>query len=131
MKNKTKLKKNDLVIVISGKDRGRQGKILRILPAKGRAQVHPRRRVVRTIAADGGYLGPLLPVAAQPRQFLAAPQLVGVVVLGEHRGVQPVRFEAVSRGQELPGQRLETRAIEPETQVEPRPLPGFSVAQHR
>jgi large subunit ribosomal protein L24 len=39
MKNKTKLKKNDLVIVISGKDRGRQGKILRILPAKGRAIV--------------------------------------------------------------------------------------------
>src|SRR5262249_24070323 len=35
--NKSKLKKNDLVIVISGRDRGRQGKILRILPAHGGA----------------------------------------------------------------------------------------------
>ncbi|MBC8647710.1 MAG: 50S ribosomal protein L24 [Thermoanaerobaculia bacterium] len=36
---KPRLKKNDLVIVIAGKDRGRQGKILKVLPAKERVIV--------------------------------------------------------------------------------------------
>jgi large subunit ribosomal protein L24 len=36
---KTKLRKNDLVVVIAGKDRGRQGKILRILPVANRVIV--------------------------------------------------------------------------------------------
>ena len=36
---KPRLKKNDLVVVIAGKDRGRQGKILRIMPAAGRVIV--------------------------------------------------------------------------------------------
>ncbi|MFN2387730.1 MAG: 50S ribosomal protein L24 [Thermoanaerobaculia bacterium] len=36
---KPKLKKNDLVVVIAGKDRGRQGKILKVLPARDRVIV--------------------------------------------------------------------------------------------
>jgi large subunit ribosomal protein L24 len=35
----SKLKKNDQVVVIAGKDRGRQGKIIKILPGKGRVIV--------------------------------------------------------------------------------------------
>ena len=38
MKN-ARLRKNDTVIIIAGKDRGRQGKILKILPAKSRVIV--------------------------------------------------------------------------------------------
>ena len=38
MKN-ARLRKNDTVVVIAGKDRGRQGKILRIMPGKGRVIV--------------------------------------------------------------------------------------------
>ncbi len=38
MKN-TRLKKNDMVVVIAGKDRGRQGKIIRIMPGKSRVIV--------------------------------------------------------------------------------------------
>ncbi len=34
-----KLKKNDQVVVIAGKDRGRQGKIIRILPGRRRVIV--------------------------------------------------------------------------------------------
>jgi large subunit ribosomal protein L24 len=34
-----RLKKSDLVVVIAGKDRGRRGKILRILPGKARVIV--------------------------------------------------------------------------------------------
>ena len=37
--SKPKLKKNDLVVVISGKDRGRQGKILRVFPTRARVIV--------------------------------------------------------------------------------------------
>ena len=36
---KPRLKKNDLVVIIAGKDRGRQGKILKILPTQERAIV--------------------------------------------------------------------------------------------
>jgi len=36
---KPRLKKNDLVMVIAGKDRGRQGKILRVLPSEARVIV--------------------------------------------------------------------------------------------
>jgi large subunit ribosomal protein L24 len=35
-RTKTKLRKDDVVVVIAGKDRGRQGRILRVLPATGR-----------------------------------------------------------------------------------------------
>jgi large subunit ribosomal protein L24 len=37
--NKPKLKKNDQVVVIAGKDRGRQGKIIRIMPGRERVIV--------------------------------------------------------------------------------------------
>ena len=33
---KPRLKKNDLVVVIAGRDRGRQGKILRVFPTESR-----------------------------------------------------------------------------------------------
>jgi large subunit ribosomal protein L24 len=36
---KTRLKRDDVVVVVAGKDRGRQGKILRVLPARGRVIV--------------------------------------------------------------------------------------------
>jgi large subunit ribosomal protein L24 len=36
---KTRLKRGDLIVVIAGKDRGRQGKILRVLPTRGRVIV--------------------------------------------------------------------------------------------
>ena len=36
---KPKLKRNDLVVVIAGKDRGRQGKILRVYPTRSRVIV--------------------------------------------------------------------------------------------
>jgi large subunit ribosomal protein L24 len=39
MRVKHKLKKNDTVVVIAGKDRGRQGRILRILPGSNRVIV--------------------------------------------------------------------------------------------
>lgn len=37
--SKLKIKKGDTVYVLSGEDRGRQGRVLEVLPAKGRAIV--------------------------------------------------------------------------------------------
>ena len=37
--NSLKIKKNDTVVVLSGKDKGKQGKVLRALPAKGKVVV--------------------------------------------------------------------------------------------
>jgi large subunit ribosomal protein L24 len=53
-----KLKKSDLVVVIAGKDRGRQGKILKVMPSRDRVIVervnlikrHTRPNPARNIA---------------------------------------------------------------------------------
>ena len=37
--NKMSIRKDDLVVVLSGKDKGKQGKVLRALPAKGKVVV--------------------------------------------------------------------------------------------
>jgi large subunit ribosomal protein L24 len=58
MRLKPKLKKGDTVVVITGKDRGRQGRILRVLPAENRVIVervnlikrHMRPNPARNIA---------------------------------------------------------------------------------
>lgn len=39
MRQKPRLKRNDVVVVVAGRDRGRQGKILKVLPAKDRVIV--------------------------------------------------------------------------------------------
>ncbi|HKF42288.1 MAG TPA: 50S ribosomal protein L24 [Thermoanaerobaculia bacterium] len=45
----SKLKKNDQVVVIAGKDRGRQGKIIKILPASGRVIVERVNMIKRHV----------------------------------------------------------------------------------
>jgi large subunit ribosomal protein L24 len=45
----SKLKKNDHVVVIAGKDRGRQGKIIKILPASGRVIVERVNMIKRHV----------------------------------------------------------------------------------
>ena len=45
----SKLKKNDQVVVIAGKDRGRQGKIIKILPAKNRVIVERVNMIKRHV----------------------------------------------------------------------------------
>ena len=44
-----RLRKNDVVVVIAGKDRGRQGKILKILPVKGRVIVERVNMIKRSV----------------------------------------------------------------------------------
>jgi large subunit ribosomal protein L24 len=42
-----KIKKNDTVIVISGKDRGKKGRVIEVLPKKGRVRVEGVARIKR------------------------------------------------------------------------------------
>lgn len=46
-KNKQKLKKGDKVIVLAGKDKGKRGEILRVIPSENRAVVRGVNQVKR------------------------------------------------------------------------------------
>ena len=62
MANKIKIKKGDLVQILAGKDRGKQGRILEARPSEGRVIVenlnvvkrHTRPRPVRNTSRMGG-----------------------------------------------------------------------------
>jgi large subunit ribosomal protein L24 len=54
---KLKIKKDDNVVVISGRDKGKQGKVLRVFPAEARAVVqgvHVARRHSKPSMGDPG-----------------------------------------------------------------------------
>ncbi len=54
---KLKIKKDDNVVVISGRDKGKQGKVLRVFPAEARAivqGVHIARRHTKPSMGDPG-----------------------------------------------------------------------------
>ena len=51
---KPRLKKNDLVVVIAGKDRGRQGKILRIDPVQRRVIVERVNLIKKHVRPNPG-----------------------------------------------------------------------------
>ncbi len=61
-----KLKKGDHVIVLSGRDKGKEGDITRVLPSQGRALVSGINMVIRhtrqTQNAQGGRLSKELPI---------------------------------------------------------------------
>jgi large subunit ribosomal protein L24 len=46
---KPRLKKNDVVVVVTGRDRGRQGKVLKILPGEGRVIVERVNMIKRHV----------------------------------------------------------------------------------
>lgn len=50
--NKMKYKKNDVVMVISGKDKGKTGKILKVMPEKNRAIVEKVNFIKEFIRRD-------------------------------------------------------------------------------
>ncbi len=61
-----KLKKGDRVVVLAGRDRGKQGEILRVMPKEGRAMVAGVNMVVRhqrqTGQSQGGRISKESPI---------------------------------------------------------------------
>lgn len=64
---KTKLKKGDKVVVLTGKDRGRRGEIVKMLPRKGKALVQGINMVKRhnraSASGPGGIENKEAPIA--------------------------------------------------------------------
>ena len=61
-----KIRKGDNVIVLSGRDRGRRGEVIQVMPDKGRALVRGIHMVKRhqrqTAAQDGGIISKEAPI---------------------------------------------------------------------
>jgi large subunit ribosomal protein L24 len=66
---KSRIRKDDVVLVLTGKDRGVQGKVLRVIPSRGRAIVEGVNKIKRATRANpqknikGGILEREAPVA--------------------------------------------------------------------
>jgi large subunit ribosomal protein L24 len=95
---KLRIRRGDIVIVTAGKDRGASGKVLRVLPAKGRLIVEGVNKIKRATRANpqknikGGILEREAPIAVANVQ-LKDPETgkatrIGVRAEGEER----VRF---------------------------------------
>ena len=106
-KQKIKLRKGDTVIVITGKDKGRKGDILKIMPAENRALVQGINKVKRhqrqSASEQGGIVEKEAPVhisnlaIADPKD--GAPSKIGFKILNDGR---KVRF-AKRSGEEIDG----------------------------
>ncbi len=66
MAAKLKIKKGDKVVVITGRDKGRQGEVVRVIPAENRAVVRgvnvAKRHQKQSAAQEGGIVSKELPI---------------------------------------------------------------------
>jgi large subunit ribosomal protein L24 len=66
MSAKLKIRKGDKVVVITGKDKGKQGEVVRTIPSENRAVVRGvnmvRRHQKQTAAQEGGIISKELPI---------------------------------------------------------------------
>jgi large subunit ribosomal protein L24 len=91
------IKKNDTVKVIAGKDKGKTGKVLRIIPKKGRAIVEKLNLVKRHLrpseqARQGGILEKESPIEMSNLMLICSkctdPTRVGYRVLDDEKKVR-------------------------------------------
>ena len=63
---KLKIRKGDKVIVLTGKDKGRQGEVIQVIPAENRAVVRginvAKRHTKQSAAQEGGIVAKELPL---------------------------------------------------------------------
>lgn len=66
MAAKLKIRKGDKVVVITGKDKGKQGEVVRVFPSENRAVVQGvnmvRRHTRQTAAQEGGIIPKEMPI---------------------------------------------------------------------
>ncbi len=60
MKVKLKIKRDDTVVVIAGKHKGRVGKVVEVFPVEGRVVVEGVNRVKRHVKAQGEQAGSIV-----------------------------------------------------------------------
>jgi large subunit ribosomal protein L24 len=89
---KYKIKKNDTVMVVTGRDRGKTGKVMRVLPERGRVVVErlnivKRHSKPRGAQSPGGIVEKEAPIAISNVMIFCdrcnAPVRVGVKIAGD------------------------------------------------
>jgi len=97
---RARIKKNDTVVVIAGKDRGKSGKVMRVIPSSGRAVVESLNMVKRHSKATGpqspsGIVDKEAPIELSNLMCLCekcnAPTRLGKKVLGDGKSVRICR----------------------------------------
>jgi large subunit ribosomal protein L24 len=96
MKTKLKIRKGDRVIVRTGRDKGKAGQVLNVLPAENRAIVQgvniARRHQKQTPSQEGGIVAKEMPIhisnlgLADPKT--GKPTRVGYKILGDGKKVR-------------------------------------------
>ena len=96
---KLKIRKGDKVVVITGKDKGKQGEIIRVIPSENRALVRGinlvKRHTRQTAAQQGGIVSKEAPVhlsnlaVADPKD--GKPTRIGFKILKDGRKVRIAR----------------------------------------
>jgi large subunit ribosomal protein L24 len=93
---KLKIKKGDKVVVLAGRDKGKQGEVLKVLPAENRAVVNGvnvvRRHQKQTAKAEGGIIAKEAPIHVSnlaiedPKD--GKPSRIGFKILDDGRKVR-------------------------------------------
>ena len=100
---KLKIRKGDRVVVITGKDKGKSGEVLKVLPKDMRAIVQgvnlARRHQRQTAAQEGGIISKEVPIhlsnlaLADPRD--GKPTRVGFKIMSDGRKVRVAKRSGV------------------------------------
>jgi large subunit ribosomal protein L24 len=86
-KTRTRIRKNDMVMVVKGRDRGKTGKVLRVAPEDGRVLIErlnvvKRHSKARGAASPGGIVEKEAPISAANVMFFCercnAPVRLGI-----------------------------------------------------
>jgi large subunit ribosomal protein L24 len=96
---KLKVKKGDTVVVISGRDKGRSGEVLRVLPVEGRLIVQgvhvARRHTKQSLGNPGGIIDKELTIHVSNVAHIdpqsGKPTRVGYKILDDGRKVRIAR----------------------------------------
>jgi len=99
MKNKLKIKKGDRVVVLTGRDKGKKGEVLRVIPDERRALVRGVNMVQRhqrqSPTAEGGIVAKEAAIDISNIAIVdpktGAPTRVGYKILGDGRKVRFAR----------------------------------------
>ena len=103
---KLKVKKGDHVVVITGKDKGKRGEVLKVIPSENRAIVKGvsivRRHQRQTAAQDGGIISKEAPIQLSNIAYLGKdgkPTRVGFKIQADGKKVRIAK----SSGAEIDG----------------------------
>jgi large subunit ribosomal protein L24 len=99
MKNKLKIRKGDRVVVLTGRDKGKKGEVLRVIPDERRALVRGVNMVQRhqrqTPTAEGGIVAKEAAIDISNIAIVdpktGAPTRIGYKILGDGRKVRFAR----------------------------------------